>query len=335
MLNSKMKIMIVLIAMSIILIYLGAFPFRVNGQSERDTSDKNVSGTGKTAPIPKIIQGRNGKMTYVFLVEFWQGKDSQSYVGDLDGDVLILGSSMHINARIRGSLVSVGSLIVLQPGSVVEGNAVLFASQLQMGNPKIVRGKTVEYLTNKYLFMPFFAFFLTIKGMLSLFSVNSDFIFALFLMIFAKKRILSVCGNLVEKPSGSLQWGVLGIIVFLFLGGLFLTSIYTMVLVIILLALSALLFATAFASVAYLIGQKIEDQGWIGKREFIIKGLIGMAIIFLFQFVLSVIPLAGPYLAGMLGVIIRTAGVGATLMAWFIRTNKTPGNLASINSDNQ
>ena len=318
MLNYKSMLKLVPVIILAVLLSLGAFIYKVNGQTEAERTGKVLNG-GKAAPVPRVVLDKNGKKTYIFLVELWQGKDSQAFTGDLDGDVLILGSSIHMKVRIRGSLVSVGSLVALEPGSAVEGNAVLFASQLQIGNPKIVQGKTVEYLTNKYLFMPFFAFFLAIKGLFSLFSLNSDFIFALFLMIFAKKRILGVCSQLVEKPSRSLLWGGLGIIVFLFVGGLFLTSIYTAALAIVLLALSVLLFATAFSSVSYLIGQKMEDNGWIGKREFIIKGLIGMAIIFLVQYVLSIIPVAGAFLTGILGVIIRTAGVGATLMTWFLK----------------
>lgn len=322
--NNIMKT--ILLIMIAVLISSGMSCFKVYGGDQTESTDKNVTSKSNTLPVPEVIHGNNGKKTYVFLVEMMQGKDSQAYTNDLDGDVLILGSTMHIKSHIKGSLVTVGSLVVLEPGSVVDGNAVLFASQLQAGYPKIVRGKTLEYLTNKYLFMPFFAFFLTMKGLVSLFSLNSDFIFALLLMIFAKKRILGVCGNLAEKPSKSLQWGALGIMVFLFLGGLSLTSIYTAALAIILLALSALLFATAFASVSCLIGQTIEDKGWIGKREFIIKGLIGMAVIFLAQFVLTVIPVVGPVLSGITGVIIRTAGAGATLMSWFLKPEKMETN---------
>ena len=313
------KIKFLLITM-IVMIMLSLSVNYVYPQSPTPSpADEEAGDSLKRGPAkPIVVEGRNGKKTYIFWVE--TGKKTAG--GDFDGDLLVLGSTLEVKGKVQGSIVAVGSFIILEPGTSVEGNMVLFASTQRMRHPDMVKGKIVEYDLGGGVYMAIFYFFLALKGLISMFLNNSDVLFAVLLMIFAKKRILGVCDFLVEKPSKSLLWGLVGLIVFIFLGMLLFATIYGGVLVIVLLAFAALLFATANASIAYLLGQVIEDKGWIGKREFIIKGFIGLIIIFLVQLGLGAIPYIGLFLSGIFGMIIRTAGTGAVLMAWFNKEKK-------------
>jgi hypothetical protein len=298
--------------------------FSTSLKKEPKKADSKRSASYEKYMKPSVITSKDGNKVYVYWGQYESIKKDEI----LDGDILAIGANLHISGTIKGSIVHIGGSLDLEKDAVVEKNITLiYGSFTNKENAKI-SGNVTKIGESEYLATSLFFTGISLRMITSFtFNYGSGFP-ALLVMLFLKKRVLKIADAVTSLPGKSILWGLGGFASFLFLSVLVMIPMFfkntnMMILFLLLwaafIAIFVLLLAYAKASVAYLIGQKMEDAGWLGKREFIIKGIIGLFVISLILYGINAIPVIGWYLSFMLLMAIRIAGAGATLRTWFIK----------------
>ena len=308
------------------------------------TFSRAAAGSGNRSSyrreLSHPITGKDGRKIYLLWAGQFTLKKNDT---PIDGDLVLLGCNARLGGRINGNVVSLGSYVTFIPGVKIDRNLTLFYSAPIVKEDKVLPQKeTRKLLESDYVkgqavllgsgpdgqaVMGLFGFIFALRVILSMLGTAGDGIVAILLIIFSKKRILNVSERIIEKPGRCLGAGALfitlgiSILTITFSSSMFIKKSLVLGIVIatvftVTLGIYFLAMASGFASVGFLIAQKLEDAGLIGVREFTLKGLMGMIIIGVVLMLLKFIPVAGPFVSGLLITLVRAAGLGGTALSW-------------------